>query len=261
MKKLLVCTLALCAVLLAACGHPAKTLPPEGGDPVVSPAPDPSEITGQLAAYTGGNVDVALTIPDGWSWETLEEDGQAGLRFWRTEDTAVDFRLTCWKDGYGICGTGVTTEGVMLSSGQQAWQHTEVFGDNIWVNIAFVFTPGDYVCMPFDDGMMDKAAWDGCRDEVLAILGTAQIGRGLLTEQEAIALAQAQYDGAYDTAWGRYDVKNGCWAVTFSKGTAGGGNAVVRYVGNDGTVSDQECRMCIEGEYDAADTADLKNKP
>ena len=64
--------LALCAVLLAACGHPAETLPPEDGDPVVSPAPDPSEITGQLAAYTGGNVDVALTVPDGWSWETLE---------------------------------------------------------------------------------------------------------------------------------------------------------------------------------------------
>ena len=146
----------------------------------------------------------------------------------------------------------------MLSSGQQAWQHTEVFGDNIWVNIAFVFTPGDYVCMPSDDGMMDKAAWDGCRDEVLAILGTAQIGRGILTEQEAIALAEAQYDGAYDMAWGRYDVENGCWAVTFSKGTAGGGNAVVRYVGNDGTVSDQETWMCIEGEYDAAD---LKNKP
>lgn len=247
MKRAFVCLLALCAVLLTACGHPAATLPLEGGEPVVSPAPEPMEITGQLAEYTEGHMDMALTIPDGWTWETVEEDGQAGLRFRKTEDDAVSFRLTCWTEGYGICGTGVTTEELTLSGGQQVWQYTEGGDDTVWVNIAFQDTPGSYVCMPDAGGVMDKAAWDGCRDEVLAILGTARIGRGILTEQEAIDLAAAQYDGAYDTAWGRYDVETGCWAVTFSKGAMGGGSAVIRYVGPDGTVSDQEAQMCIEG--------------
>ena len=246
MKKLLLCVLALgCAAVLMACEWSAVPLPLEGDEPQGSPAPDPSEITGQLAEYTRDHVDMALTIPDGWAFETLEEDGQAGLRFWKTDDAAVDFRLTCWLDGYGICGTGVTEQELTLSGGQTAWQYTEGVNDNVWVNVVFRGTPGSYVCMPDDDGAMGSAAWDGCRDEVLAILGTAQIGRGILTEQQAIDLAAAQYDGAYAMAWGRYDVKTGCWSVVFSEDSSGG-NTVTRYVDSSGTVSDEEPQRCRE---------------
>ena len=236
MKRAFVCLLALCAMLLAACGRPAATLPAEGGEPVVDPAPEPAELTGQTAEYTSGNVDLALTIPNGWSWETMEADGQAGIRFWKTEDTAMAFRLTCWRDGYGICGTGVTTEELTLSGGLQVWQYTEETDGRVWVNIAFENTPGNYVCMPDANGSMDKTAWDGCRDEVLTILGTAQIGRGILTEEEAVQLAKAQYDEEYDMAWGRYDVESGAWAVTFTKGAMGQTSDVL-LVANDGTVS------------------------
>ena len=246
MKRVFMCLLALCcAALLGACEWSA--VPLEGDKPPVGSPPEPQEITGQLAEYTAGHVDMALTIPDGWAWETVEEDGQAGLRFRKTDDGAVSFRLTCWLDGYGICGTGVTEQDLTLSGGQRAWQYTEGGQGTVWVNIAFQGVPGSYVCMPDDNGVMDSAAWGACRDEVLAILGTAQIGRGILTEQQAIELAEAQYDGDYDTAWGRYDVTTGCWAVTFSQSTLGGGNAVIRYVGSDGKVSDEAVWMCIEG--------------
>ena len=99
--------------------------------------------------------------------------------------------------------------------------------------------------MPDADSVMGSAAWEGCRDEVLAILGTAQIGRGILTEQQAIDLAAAQYDGAYAMAWGRYDVKTGCWSVDFSKDSSGG-NTVTRYVDSDGTVSDEAPQLWRE---------------
>ena len=248
MRRFLTCFLALCcAALLGACEWSA--VPLEGDKPPVGSPPEPQEITGQLAEYTAGHVDMALTIPDGWAWETVEEDGQAGLRFRKTDDGAVSFRLTCWLDGYGICGTGVTSTELTLSGGQRVWQHTEAAGDNVWVNIAFQDTPGSYVCMPDDDGVMGSAAWDGCRDEVLAILGTAQIGRGILTEQQAIELAAAQYDGAYAMAWGRYDVKTGCWSVVFSEDSSGG-NTVTRNVDSDGTVSDEEPRCWEEAMED-----------
>ena len=245
MRRFLTCFLALCcAALLAACEWSA--VPLEGDKPPVGSPPEPLEITGQLAAYTQGNVDVALTIPDGWWWETLEEDGQSGLRFGKTGERSIAFRLTCWLNGYGICGTGVTEQELTLSGGQRVWQYTEGGQSTIWVNIAFQGVPGSYVCMPDDDGAMDSAAWDGCRDEVLAILGTAQIGRGILTEQQAIELAAAQYDGAYDMAWGWYDVKTGCWSVYFSE-DSNGGNTVTRYVDSNGTVSDAEPQRCREG--------------
>lgn len=199
MRRFLACFLALCcAALLVACEWSA--VPLEGDKPPVGSPPEPTEITGQLAEYTQGNVDVALTIPDGWWWETLEEEGQSGLRFGKTGERSVAFRLTCWLDGYGICGTGVTEQDLTLSGGQRVWQYTEGGQSTVWVNIAFQGVPGSYVCMPDDNGVMGSAAWEGCRDEVLAILGTAQIGRGILTEQQAIELAAAQYDGVYAMA-------------------------------------------------------------
>ena len=92
--------------------------------------------------------------------------------------------------------------------------------DGLWLNLYFESVPGDYVCQ-FADSVLDKAAWEAGRDEVLAILGTAQFGRNAMTEQAAIDAAAAQYDGEYDTAYGRYSVVDGCWTVTFSKGAAG----------------------------------------
>ena len=233
MRRFLTCFLALCcAALLVACEWSA--VPLEGDKPPVGSPPEPTEITGQLAAYTEGNVDVALTIPDGWWWETLEEEGQSGLRFGKTGERSVAFRLTCWLDGYGICGTGVTEQDLTLSGGQRAWQYTEGGQSTVWVNIAFQGVPGSYVCMPDDNGVMGSAAWDGCRDEVLAILGTAQIGRGILTEQQAIDAVH--YDGEYDMAYGRYSVQDGSWTVTFDKGAMG--QTSDRYVVKaDGAVS------------------------
>lgn len=136
MRRFLTCFLALCcAALLAACEWSA--VPLEGDKPPVDSPPEPTEITGQLAEYTEGNVDVALTIPDGWWWETLEEEGQSGLRFGKTGERSVAFRLTCWLDGYGICGTGVTEQDLTLSGGQRVWQYTEGGQSTVWVNIAF----------------------------------------------------------------------------------------------------------------------------
>ena len=167
-------------------------------------------------------MDIALTIPEGWQWEAVQRSGTTteGIRFWKTDDKALDFELLCWRNGYGICGTDVTSEELTLSGGQKVWQHTEESDDGLWLNLYFESVPGDYVCQ-FADSVLDKAAWEAGRDEVLAILGTAQFGRNAMTEQAAIDAAAAQYDGEYDTAYGRYSVVDGCWTVTFSKGAAG----------------------------------------
>lgn len=212
-----VCVLALAAVsTLSGC-----TVKPQPTDPtgnVNTPDPQPA-LTGETATYTSGYVDMALTIPEGWQWESVQDKelSTEGIRFWKTDDKALDFKLLCWCSGYGICGTGVTSQELTLSGGQMVWQHTETENDGLWLGLCFENVPGDYVCQP-TGGTMDKAAWDNCRDEVLAILGTAQFGRDAVTEQAAIDTAKAQYDGPYDETYGRYDVKTGVWTVTFVEG-------------------------------------------
>ena len=112
------------------------------------------------------------------------------------------------------------------------WQHTEESDGSLWLNLYFENVPGDYVCAP--TGELTKETWDGCRDEVLSILATAQFGRGAMTEQQAIDAVH--YDGEYDMAYGRYSVQDGSWTVTFDKGAMG--QTSDRYVVKaDGAVS------------------------
>lgn len=208
-----VCALALAAaVTLSGCAVRPQPSDPTGN--VDTPDPQPA-ITGETAEYTSGYVDMAMTIPESWQWESVQDKelSAEGIRFWKTGDKAVSFELLCWRGGYGICGTGVTSEEITLSNGQKIWQHTEENTDSLWLNLYFESTPGDYVCAP--TGTLTKETWDSCRDEVLAILNTAQFGRDAMTEQAAIDTAKAQYDGPYDEVYGRYDIKTGVWTVTF----------------------------------------------
>ena len=126
-----ICVLALAAVTsLSGCSTKAPDNDPTGS--IDSPDPAPA-VTGETATYTSGYVDIALTIPEGWQWEAVQRSGTTteGIRFWKTDDKALDFELLCWRNGYGICGTDVTSEELTLSGGQKVWQHTEESDDGL----------------------------------------------------------------------------------------------------------------------------------
>ena len=220
MKKLLSILLALaCVMTLAACG---KKDDDHTTDPTPTPDPQPAVTT---AEYTHGYVDMMLELPEGWSWETVTDDGDSkteGIRFYKTDDTTVSYTLLCWTGGYGICGTGVTSEELTLANGMKVWQHTEEDtekGTMVMADIFFEDVPGSYVASPSET--MTTEVWNANRDALLSILGTAQIGRKSVSQQAAIDAAKAQYTGAYDQVYATYDVTSGAWTVSFSKSAAG----------------------------------------
>lgn len=220
MKKLLAFILALaCALSLMACGKKNddnKTGP--------TPVPDPKPAV-TTAEFTHGYVDMALQLPEGWSWETVSDNGSdktEGIRFYKTADTAVSYTLLCWTGGYGICGTDVTSEELTLANGMKVWQHTEEDtekGTMVMADIFFEDAPGSYVASPSDT--MTTEVWNANRDELLNILGTVQLGRKSVTMQAAMDAAKAQYTGEYDQVYATYDVTSGAWTVSFSKSAAG----------------------------------------
>ena len=219
MKKLLAFILALaCALSLMACGKKNNDTP----DPTPAPEPKPAVTT---AEFTHGYVDMALQLPEGWSWETVSDNGSdktEGIRFYKTADTAVSYTLLCWTGGYGICGTGVTSEELTLANGMKVWQHTEENtekGTMVMADIFFEDAPGSYVVSPSET--MTTEVWNANRDELLNILGTVQLGRKSVTMQAAMDAAKAQYTGEYDQVYATYDVTSGAWTVSFSKSAAG----------------------------------------
>ena len=220
MKKFLACILALaCALSLMACGKKNNDDKP---DPDPAPAPQPTVTT---AEFTHGYVDMALDLPEGWSWEQVSDNGTdktEGIRFYKTDDPTVSYTLLCWTGGYGICGTGVTSEEITLANGMKVWQHTEENTEKGTMGMADIFfedVPGSYVASPSET--MTTEVWNANRDALLSILGTAQIGRKSVSQQAAIDAAKAQYTGAYDQVYATYDVTAGAWTVSFSKSAAG----------------------------------------
>lgn len=174
MKRLLtVCAALVCAVSLMACNE--RDLPLEWTETL--PEGQPATVT---ASYSRGDVEMTMELPMGWTWEAVEDGGMGtateGIRFYRTDDAAVEWVLLCWTEGYGICGTGVDSEKLTLSGGQTVTQHTETMTGSVWVNIVFEDAAGSYVAMPAGGGTMDTAVWEACRKEVLDILGTVVIG-------------------------------------------------------------------------------------
>lgn len=220
MKKLLSILLALaCVMTLAACG---KKDDDHTTDPTPAPDPQPAVTT---AEYTHGYVDMMLELPEGWSWENAGDNGTnktEGIRFYKTDDPTVSYTLLCWTGGYGICGTGVTSEELTLANGMKVWQHTEENtekGTMVMADIFFLDAPGSYVASPSET--MTTEVWNANRDALLGILGTVQLGRNSLSQQAAINAAAAQYTGEYDQVYATYDVTSGAWTVSFSKGAAG----------------------------------------
>ena len=168
---------------------------------------------------------MALDLPEGWSWEQVSDNGSdktEGIRFYKTDDPTVSYTLLCWTGGYGICGTGVTSEEITLANGMKVWQHTEENTEKGTMGMADIFfedAPGSYVASPSET--MTTEVWNANRDALLSILGTAQIGRKSVSQQAAIDAAKAQYTGAYDQVYATYDVTAGAWTVSFSKSAAG----------------------------------------
>ena len=158
MKKFLAFILALaCALSLMACGKKNNDDKP---DPDPAPDPQPTVIT---AEFTHGYVDMALDLPEGWSWEQVSDNGTdktEGIRFYKTDDPTV------------------SSEEITLANGMKVWQHTEEDtekGTMVMADIFFEDVPGSYVASPSET--MTTEVWNANRDALLSILGTAQIGR------------------------------------------------------------------------------------
>lgn len=177
--------------------------------------PDALQITSPDAPYAR----IRLAVPDGWQAEEWEFDleheaaGYCALALWPEDAPEFRIRLGCYG-ALGICGTGVTIEELTLPGGEGAVLYTEG-GDTVWATLCWQDVPGGYAALY--EG--SRALWDQYRDEVLNILGGAELGvEGVVSETAAIGLAEGLCSFAYEGAYGQFDVVDGWWKVTFYGG-------------------------------------------
>lgn len=138
--------------------------------------------------YEGAYAHIALILPGGWTYETVEDladgQGQAGIRFWPEDDPGLSLQLCGWTDPIGLCATGVTIEDFTLDSGLSGTAYSEVMlaansggenaltEDQFWITMVFHESTGVYAL----EGNVPLALWEDYETTVYEILETVKLG-------------------------------------------------------------------------------------
>lgn len=176
----------------------------------------------ELVRHGRGYANIFLAISDGWEFET--EDGEDSnsfcIAFWPAERSEGKIRVL-YYDAFGVCGTGLEQEKIILGN-YEARKGT--YDDHkVWDFIRLIGTPGDYVIM--NEGA--SRWWDEYGDEAMGILNTLVVGDGVISEAEAIAIAEREATVEYNQVSTFYNSETGFWTVSLYKEYTAGGDQVI----------------------------------
>lgn len=202
---------------------PEAAVTPAGGEPVT-------------ASFELKSANMCLELPAGWEYTVVGGDyndgeDQAlsadtfGLAFWPAAHPELRLSLLYYINGIGMCGTGVTIEEVSYANGLAGRKYTESYdsGEKTMLTVIFTGLAGTYAL----DGFVPAALLEEYGGEIDAIIGSAALSQGNLTEAEAVAAAEKACTVEYDNVRASYDFLTGKWIVSFyTMNQAGGGQAV-----------------------------------
>ncbi|MBE6658031.1 MAG: hypothetical protein E7604_06250 [Ruminococcaceae bacterium] len=185
-------TSALCLLLLTSCA--------KSEDPVT---------LSQTAQWQEGNASIVLSLPEDWGWGMIEENADelpdGGIRFFPEDDPEAD-TVVRYTNGFGVCGTGLKTEKLMLSGGNKVTSYAWDGGDpSIY---RFSDAPGDYLAeLSLDEGQRKQYL-----DTVMQILGTAQLGGDVIRASTAVVRTGYTEDEG-TRILPEYNMERGVWVI------------------------------------------------
>ncbi len=153
----------------------------------------------------------SIDIPDGWEYEKNESStaDTVSIDIYKADDRENFISINA-GEFFGVCGTGLKTKEITLG------KNTATMGiyDNNpdWDFIILSETAGSYYIYNTSDDMW----WKENSDEAMEILSTLDVAKGIISEKEAVIIAEKNV-GEYSDVRADFDVINGIWTVTFTK--------------------------------------------
>ena len=183
---------ALCLMWLTACAADAPT-------PALT----------QRAAWQEDNASIVLSLPENWAWNLIDENAgetpDGGICFYPEDDPTADTVVRITK-GFGVCGTGLTTEQITLAGGNKvtsyAWDGNE---PSLY---CFHDAPGEYLAELSLDDEQRKEYYD----TVMQILASAQLGGDVIRASTAVLLTGYTEDEG-TRILPEYDMERSVWVV------------------------------------------------
>ena len=180
---------------------------------------------------------MGLTIPQGWSYEIEElgkvSDAAFGIHFWPDAHPDMLFKLYFRTEKFGLCGTGVTFDEVTFENGLSATICTEGGDDTIWMLMIYHSLPGEYTL----ETRASASRLSEYEDDLNTILNSATLGKGVLSEPDAIEAAKAVCTISYDFIRTSFDYMDGTWEIELCPPGKYDGGQIVR-VDKDGVIQD-----------------------
>jgi hypothetical protein len=178
---------------------------------------------GTDVTYSSKYANMTITLPDGWEYEIkenhvdegddcIDEGDSFGISFYPSDVPEAVTNLRFNPNGIGICGTGVTFEKITLSNGLTAQKCTETFQDgSTWFLIIFHDVPGSYSAE-----FTLSSSCQEYEEQIIDILGTAILADGIISEDNAIAQAEAKCTGEHNGVKTSFDYVTGKWTIVFT---------------------------------------------
>lgn len=158
-----------------------------------------------------GYANMSLLKLENWEYETTaysEEMDGFGITFW-PKDQSVGSITLFYYDFWGVCGTGLEEKTVSIGT-YEAWMGTY---DNhaLWDFISVKNMPGHYVFL--NNGA--ESWWAEYAGEAMRIIESAVLAEGIMTEEQAVALAMAAVteQGVYEAGYCSFDNDTGIWEI------------------------------------------------
>ena len=163
----------------------------------------------QSAEWQEGNASIVLSLPENWAWNLIDENADetpdGGICFYPEDDPTADTVVRITK-GFGVCGTGLTTEQITLAGGNKvtsyAWDGNE---PSLY---CFHDAPGEYLAELSLDDEQRKEYYD----TVMQILASAQLGGDVIRASTAVLLTGYTEDEG-TRILPEYDMERSVWVV------------------------------------------------
>lgn len=183
----------------------------------VNPKTQPTTVCAE-----NGFASIRLTVPYDWEYQTEREEESRDfcIAFWPTGHP--EGKIKIWHySGFGVCGTGLKEERITL--GPYEARKGTYDNHKVWDFIRLLGTPGAYVVM--NEGA--DAWWEHYGNEAMQILSTLAVADNVISEADALAIAEKAATVEYNEKRASFDSETGCWTVLLSKKNTLGGDQVL----------------------------------
>ncbi len=171
---------------------------------------------GKTVTYEYGCVTMSLKIPKSWESQTLQP--AEGLTMYGIvfgpKGSEATMALCGYPDGVGFCGTDITFVDTTVAGYPASVAYYHMDGLDRLDHIYFTDISGDFAFI--NQGL--SSYWEQYGEQIMQIAETVEIQVDTISQEEALALAEAQFPAEYESASQQLEHQSGNWTVIFRGG-------------------------------------------